>query len=770
MKKRIISAILLTLVAIFAFIPAISLTAEAADSGTYTLVKDASSLKSGDKIIIVANDSDYALSTTQNKNNRGQAAVTKSDDSITFGDDVQIITLEEGNVSGTFAFNVGDGYLYAASSSSNYLRTETTLSDNSSWSITVGADGVATITAQGTNTRNTIYYNKSSGLFSAYSSAQQSVCIYKLDTSVSACTHTNTTTTTVDATCTTEGSVTVTCDDCEEIISVTVLPELGHSYNAEGVCTVCNDTIPVASFSVPSGATAIDDVLGTLVTMPDAPVLPNIDYNREYTFVGWATAEQDNVSVKPTVYAPGDSVEINTDTAFFAVYSYSEVTTTTTSGWLKKDISEIKSGDIIAITMSKNGTTWVLNSANGTSSAPSANSTTIGSDFEPADNCKWVVEVTNDGYVFYVYGSNNTKWLYSTDSNNGIRVGTSAAKTFVVDSGYLKNIETSSHRYMGVYNNQDWRTYTSIHANIAGQTLAFYVLSNESVETEVSYFTTSLDFASGFTGASLNVAADLSLRYHALLENGGDGYTVRFTMDGKEVVVNGVADGGKFVFSFCGIAPQCMGDTIKAELLYNGEVIDVIEEYSVKQYVISALALHSTDTELCRLLSNMLYYGAAAQKYVSYKTDALVTDGVAGILSALDTVPDDSNNNRSLVTEDGADTSVEFIAAGVRFDYNNRIYVKLTTADITNVTVTVGGAELEIISLGNNTYIAYSDGISALDFDVEISFELRRGGTLIQTLTYTVNTYAWDKQDNDKIGELALALYRYGESAKEYAN
>lgn len=594
-----------------------------------------------------------------------------------------------------------------------------------------------------------------------------------------ACEHINTTETTVDATCTTEGSVTVTCDDCKEIISVTVLPELGHSYNAEGVCTVCNDTIPVASFSVPLGATAIDDVLGTLVTMPDAPVLPNIDYNREYTFVGWATAEQDNVSVKPTVYAPGDSVEINTDTAFFAVYSYSEVTTTTTSGWLKKDIGQISKTDVVVITMSNSSGVYAMSNNNGTSSAPSAVKVTVSGNSLSGtveDTIKWNIETDSSGkYIIHPNG-NSAAWLYSTNKNNGVRVGTNTSKTFEIKSvdnnKYLYHI--GQGRYVGVYNNSDWRGYTPIpsnsQSNIKNQSLSFYVFSNETTETEEIYFTTSLEFDSGFTGASLNVAADLSLRYHALLENGGDGYTVRFTMDGKEVVVNGVADGGKFVFSFCGIAPQCMGDTIKAELLYNGEVIDVIEEYSVKQYVISALALHSTDTELCRLLSDMLYYGAAAQKYVSYKTDALVTDGVAGILSALDTVPSDSDKNRSLVTEDGADTSVEFIAAGVRFDYNNRIYVKLTTADITNVTVTVGGAELEIISLGNNTYIAYSDGISALDFDVEISFELRRGGTLIQTLTYTVNTYAWDKQDNDKIGELALALYRYGESAKEYAN
>ena len=149
-----------------------------AGSIVYKLVTDLSQLKAGDKIVIVAKDSSCALSTTQNSNNRGQASVTKSGDVVTFGSDVQVITLEAGAKAGTFAFNVG-GYLYAASSGSNYLRTEEALSNNSSWSITIAADGTATIVAQGTNTRNTMQYNSGSSLFACYASAsQKAICIY----------------------------------------------------------------------------------------------------------------------------------------------------------------------------------------------------------------------------------------------------------------------------------------------------------------------------------------------------------------------------------------------------------------------------------------------------------------------------------------------------------------------------------------------------------------------------------------------------------------
>ena len=155
----------------------VSYTQEGEES--WKLVTDAATLSATDEVVIVASESDVALSTTQNNNNRGQAAVTKENGSVIFGADVQVLTLEEGTVDGTFAFNTGEGYLFAASSGSNYLKTEADLSANSSWKITI-ADGVATIVAQGANTRNTMQYNSSSSLFACYSSASQAaVSLYK---------------------------------------------------------------------------------------------------------------------------------------------------------------------------------------------------------------------------------------------------------------------------------------------------------------------------------------------------------------------------------------------------------------------------------------------------------------------------------------------------------------------------------------------------------------------------------------------------------------
>ena len=221
---------------------------------------------------------------------------------------------------------------------------------------------------------------------------------------------------------------------------------------------------------------------------------------------------------------------------------------------------------------------------------------------------------------------------------------------------------------------------------------------------------------------------------------------------------------GKYVFTYCGIAPQLMGDTIAAELLKNGQLI-AENEYSVRAYVETALALYPGDTALKQLLSDLMYYGAAAQEYIGYKADKLVTDGLD--LAGSVATPTDADNQKSVTQS--TNSNVQFTAAGVRFEYVNRIYVKFRATDISAVTVSVGGVNLEILETGTaGVYIAYSDPISALRFGEKITFTLSVNGTAVQTLNYTVNSYAYTKHSDSRISNLALALYRYGKSAFAY--
>lgn len=160
---------------------------ERTGTGTATLITSVSDLEVNEDYIIAATDYDLAMSTNQKTNNRGQAEITRNGSTISFGDDTQVFTLENGTKSNTYSFKdeERDGYIYAASSSSNNLKTEKTKSDNSSFTISFDNE-VALFAVNGTNSHNVLKYNDGNSLFSCYSpdnTSMKDVSIYKVNSS-----------------------------------------------------------------------------------------------------------------------------------------------------------------------------------------------------------------------------------------------------------------------------------------------------------------------------------------------------------------------------------------------------------------------------------------------------------------------------------------------------------------------------------------------------------------------------------------------------------
>lgn len=172
----------------------------------YILCEDAAWLTEGANIIFassVAAGEQKAMSKLQKTNNRGAASVTigsafnagKETVGIVSKDaDVAVFTVGISN--GHITFYTGDskdeennevaGYLYAAGSGSgkNYLRTTKIVDPNAEWSVSVAANGAATIKAQGANTNNLMRYNPNNGnpnpMFSCYTGGQDPIYIYLL--------------------------------------------------------------------------------------------------------------------------------------------------------------------------------------------------------------------------------------------------------------------------------------------------------------------------------------------------------------------------------------------------------------------------------------------------------------------------------------------------------------------------------------------------------------------------------------------------------------
>ena len=158
-----------------------------AQETAYTLIKNANALVAGEKYIIVGIKSgEYKALGKQTANNRSAVDVSPVSDVITVtpatlaGEEaVYELTLGQENGHWTLYDAANGGYLYAASSSANYLKTQSTNNANGEWTIEIDGDGVATIKAQGSNTRNWLRLNNNGSPFACYASGQLDVYLYK---------------------------------------------------------------------------------------------------------------------------------------------------------------------------------------------------------------------------------------------------------------------------------------------------------------------------------------------------------------------------------------------------------------------------------------------------------------------------------------------------------------------------------------------------------------------------------------------------------------
>ena len=149
---------------------------------TYTKVTSASGLVEGGNYLIVAHHDELGVLGMgyQKTNNRHAVVVSENGESITITpgtdptseSDVFQFTLGGSTGAWTLFDEAKGGYLYAASSTANNLKTQTTLDGNGVWSITFNADGTAEVVSRGDNERNNMRFNpntqNNAPLFSCY--------------------------------------------------------------------------------------------------------------------------------------------------------------------------------------------------------------------------------------------------------------------------------------------------------------------------------------------------------------------------------------------------------------------------------------------------------------------------------------------------------------------------------------------------------------------------------------------------------------------------
>ncbi len=181
--------------------------------------------------------------------------------------------------------------------------------------------------------------------------------------------------------------------------------------------------------------------------------------------------------------------------SLFPVSIFAEDTDSAT--WTKTTLNEITSEDTVAITMSKDGTTWVLpTKGNGSQGQPLAVTGTVEGTTLTTQGASaefgWTVSKSDTGCTF----SCQNRYLYVTATNNGVRIGTPASDNEnarfwnIVDDYLAAQDSNSATRYLGVYTTStDWRCYTrtstgAFPSNIAGQELGFWKLTSTPTEPD----------------------------------------------------------------------------------------------------------------------------------------------------------------------------------------------------------------------------------------------------------------------------------------------
>lgn len=210
--------------------------------------------------------------------------------------------------------------------------------------------------------------------------------------------------------------------------------------------------------------------------------------------------------------------------------------------WQKVELKDLTSDDVFVIAEVHNlRSSYAMSNDKGTSDAPSAVKITLSEDGTTitgtvADNLKWNVGKDGNAYIFYPNG-NNKKWLYCTNNNNGVRVGTNDNKAFVLKTDNSKNylgiFNTTQKRYVGVYSiKPDWRCYTSVNDNIKGQQIAFYKYV---ADTRTA---TNVTFGAGVDGKPVDVTEGEESSFSGKIATEKDGVagTIKYSSNNKDVV------------------------------------------------------------------------------------------------------------------------------------------------------------------------------------------------------------------------------------------
>ena len=593
---------------------------------------------------------------------------------------------------------------------------------------------------------------------------------------------------------------------------VTVQPTETQTGLRVYTCTICsatkNESIAALgaklylSFTVPAGLTApatLSGYKGDKVILPDYSAAPA----EGYTFLGWISETVTDSTSVGSYYKAGASYTLNANATLKALYTYQVEGDEGTGEWrLLESDSALRAGMQLVMASNTKGVTAGAHSSSYLDEVASVFSDDLT-----------VLETLGDGTVIITLGGEADAWtlsdvegqLLGASANKNVKWGSGTTTwkiTINEGAATIQNTNSSYGRFLYNVSATRFTTYTSatstsmllpqLYALDGKAAITYYTTEYATVPTEPTVDESIIIYH------TLDLASDISITFavpKTALAN-YDSYYLECVLPEFEgnvqtgtttVKVEPVLNGSYYYFTLTGITAVRMGDMVDAVLHMTkdgAEYISKTDSYSVATYAYAMMA-KSVDAYMLTLCADLLRYGAEAQQFKKYRTDALVdaamTDAQRAYCSNTDALTFTATDS---YLGDLASPAITWVGktldlgskVGMKFVFNAKNYsgdvtdlsMKVSYIGSTGEVKTVTLTGIEVYSSANSYYSFTFYGLLASELRTVVEVAIYEGNTqLSESLRYSAESYA-TKTAGTTLEALTKALFAYSDSAKAF--
>lgn len=274
----------------------------------------------------------------------------------------------------------------------------------------------------------------------------------------------------------------------------------------------------------------------------------------------------------------------------------------------------------------------------------------------------------------------------------------------------------------------------------------------------------------------------VDLKIRSSVRSGAENATMIFEVEDLDepvvVSIDNPAAGNNYFVLRNVLKPQNLTRNIRMTLKVDGETVDVVENYCIRDYAMKKLSRETTSKTLAMLIVDLLAYGAEVQQHTDYKTDdlatALLSDFHLGMISP-DPMPETIDYTKQLFG-DTADCHWKTFSLIL----NNEFSLRLTFE--------APSIEGKVVKFGNSTFTPVAtatEGVYSVRIDGVITaktmntpyevclYDTATGTSVGEGMTISASAYIHSLLNNPNAAAedqfLAGKAYNFGLSATMYA-